>query len=278
MKNMLVPVDFSTVSLNAVNYAVPFARSFGAALHIMNVIPLPTLVDDPVLASALVAQTELMETNQRLMNEKIESLSKTEGINITGSVTEGFPSDIITEIAGEKKVDLIIMGIKGKGKSNSIFGSTVTAVIRKSGFPVLVIPEEADFQPLRHITFACDFDPDIKSESYDLLTDLASGNNIPVTILNVQRNDSVMDVKTAIGKLNTSLAFSKIHPQFHSVYEKNIEEGIDEFIKNNRTDMLAMVAHPHSLFKRIFGTIHTKEMGYQTKIPLLILPDKQKII
>lgn len=273
MKTILVPIDFSTASLNAVNYAVAFAGSVDASIHMINVIPL-TLVDDPVLASVLVMQTEMMENNKQMMKDKIESLSGTTGIKISGLVTVGSPADIIFDIANEKKADLIIMGMKGKGKSNSVFGSTAAAVIRKSGFPVLLIPENGRYQPIRNITFASDFNPHVESESYDLLLNLVEKLNIPVRILNVQKKDAGMDAERAIGKMKTSLAFSRIRPQFHSVTERNVEEGINEFIEKNPTDVLAMVAHPHNLFGRMFGTIHTKEMGYQTKIPLLILSDK----
>ncbi len=274
MKNILVPIDFSKSSLNAANYAVSFAQSFGANLHLINVIPPPMLVDDPVLASVLVTQTELMENNKQLMKENIDSLSKTFGMHITGLVTEGFPSEIISEIANRKKADLIIMGMKGKGKSNSVFGSTATAVIRKSGFPVLLIPEKGDYQPIQKITFASDFNPDIESESYDVLIKMAQKLNIPVCILNVQQKDCSLGAERTIGKMNASLAFSNLHPQFNTIYDSNVEKGIQQFIEENPTDVLAMVAHPHNLFKRLFGTVHTKEMSYQTNIPLLILPDK----
>ena len=227
-----------------------------------------------MLASVLITQAELMESHKQLMKEKIESLSKISGKNINGLVVEGPPSDIISELAGEKKADLIIMGMKGKGKSNSVFGSTATAVIRKSGFPVLLIPENSNYQPIRNITFASDFDPDVESESYDLLINLADKFHVPVSVLNVQKKDAVMGTEKVIGKMNTSLALSRLRPQFHYIYEKNVEEGINEFIENNPTDILAMIAHPHNLFERMVGTVHTKKMSYQTKTPLLILPDK----
>jgi nucleotide-binding universal stress UspA family protein len=274
MKNILVPVDFSKASLNAANYAVSFAQTLDANIFLLNVIPPGVIIDDSILASVLITHAELLETNERLMKEEVESLSKNAKIDIKGLVTEGFPSDIICEIANDIKADLIITGMKGKGKSNSVFGSTATAVIRKSGFPVLVIPEKGDYQPINNITFASDFDPDIESESYDVLIKLAQKLNIPVYILNIQKKDCGLGAERVFGKMKTSLAFSKLHPQFHSVYEKNVEEGINKFIENNPTDVLAMVAHTHNVFERMLGTVHTKEMSYKTKIPLLILPEK----
>jgi nucleotide-binding universal stress UspA family protein len=166
------------------------------------------------------------------------------------------------------------MGMKGKGQSNSVFGSTATAVIRKSGFPVLVIPEKDDFKPIQHITFASDFDPDVESGSYDLLIKLVQKLRVPVYILNVQKNDCSLGAERVIGKMKTSLAFSGLDTQFHSVYDRNVEEGIHKFIENNPTDMLAMVAHPHNLFERMFGTVHTKNMSCESTVPLLILQEK----
>lgn len=278
MKNILVPIDFSKASLNAAKYAVSFAEALSANLHLLNVVPAPVVIDDSILASVLITQAELSENNHRLMKEEVDSLSKKANVEIKSIVAEGLPSDVITEVAKELKAELIIMGMKGKGKSNSVFGSTATAVIRKSGFPVLVIPENGDYQPIRNITFASDFDPDVESDSYDLLIKLAQKLNIPVYVLNVQKKNCALGAERTIGKMKTSLAFSSLHPEFHSVYDRNVEEGIHMFIKKNPTDVLAMVAHPHNLFERMFGTVHTKEMSYQTKIPLLILNDKQKII
>lgn len=278
MKNILVPIDFSKASLNAAKYAVSFAEALSANLHLLNVVPAPVVIDDSILASVLITQAELSENNHRLMKEEVDSLSKKANVEIKSIVAEGLPSDVITEVAKELKAELIIMGMKGKGKSNSVFGSTATAVIRKAGFPVLVIPENGDYQPIRNITFASDFDPDVESDSYDLLIKLAQKLNIPVYVLNVQKKNCALGAERTIGKMKTSLAFSSLHPEFHSVYDRNVEEGIHMFIEKNPTDVLVMVAHPHNLFERMFGTVHTKEMSYQTKIPLLILNDKQKII
>jgi hypothetical protein len=38
--------------------------------------------------------------------------------------------------------------------------------------------------------------------------------------------------------------------------------------------IISVNAIPHNVFERMLGTVHTKEMSYKTKIPLLILPEK----
>ena len=83
-----------------------------------------------------------------------------------------------------------------------------------------------------------------------------------------------MSPAEAIGKMKTSVAFSNLNHQFHTINERNVEEGINKFIEENPTNILAMVAHMHNLFERMFGKVYTRTMSYQTKIPLLVLQGK----
>ncbi|MEO5650789.1 MAG: hypothetical protein ABIR03_12815 [Ginsengibacter sp.] len=70
------------------------------------------------------------------------------------------------------------------------------------------------------------------------------------------------------------MAFSEINHTFYTVEGKNTDVEIRKFIETHPTHILAMVAHKHTIFERIFGVIHTKEMSHKTKIPLLVLQDK----
>ena len=273
MKNILVPVDFSEASHCAAKYAVSLAKPFDATVTLINVIPLAVIIDDSVLAFVMTTQAEILEDHKELMERELESLSGNDWIKIKGIVEEGSPDDIIQNVAKSMGADIIVMGMKGKGKSNSMFGSTTTTIIRKSVFPVFVIPEKAEYKPIENITFASDF-TEINMDRYTLLLDLSEKFNSQIYILNVQKSDSSMSPAEAIGKMKTGVAFSNLNHQFHTINESNVEEGINKFIEKNPTDILAMVAHRHNLFERMFGKVHTKEMSYQTKIPLLVLQNK----
>jgi len=108
----------------------------------------------------------------------------------------------------------------------------------------------------------------------DSVLELAKKFNSEIHILNVQKKDSSLNQGKIIGKMKASLVFSKLNHQFHTINERNVEEGINKFIEKKPTNILAMVAHKHTLFERMFGKVYTKEMSYQTKIPLLVLQSK----
>ena len=271
MKNILVPIDFSKASQNAAEYAVSLAKAFDAEVTFINATQPAIMVEDSVLASVMITQAEILENNKQLMQEEVEALSKNYPSKIKGLVQEGFPADIIDEMAKVKHADLIVMGMKGKGRSNSVFGSTTTTIISKSTFPVFVIPEKADYKAISNITFASDFDAEIEMARYTLLLELAKKFNSLINILNVQKKDSSLKPDKVIGKMSASVAFSRLNHVFYTINEKNVEEGINKFIEKTPTDILAMVAHKHNLFERMFGKVHTRAMSYQTKIPLLVL-------
>lgn len=274
MKNILVPIDFSETSYNAAKYAVSLAQSFNASVILMNVVALPVMIDDSVLASVMITQAEIIENNKKLMKNVVEALSKDYPSKIKGFVTEGAPSEIILNFAEDLHTDLIIMGMKGRGKSNSRFGSTTTTMMRISDVPVLVIPGNVVFKPINTITLASDFDGGKSMGNHIFFKELVEKYHSYIQILKVQKNEYAMTSENVSGKMETDLLLSKLTHRFFTIENNDVERGIHEFLASNPSDILVMVAHKHSVLKRIFGTVHTKEMSYQTKIPLLILQDQ----
>ncbi|MEO8855174.1 MAG: universal stress protein [Ginsengibacter sp.] len=274
MKNILVPIDFSEASHNAVKYAASLAEIFNANLNLLNVVPDTIIIDEEVAEATVSMHQELLAENNNLMTKAIKALSKNHKAKIQGQVEEGSPANVILEIVKETNPDIIIMGMKGKGKSNSVFGSTVTAIVRKSIIPVLIIPENASYQSIDTITFATDFNAGIEKENYSLLLKIAKKFHSFIHILNVQKNEMVIKDEEFIGKMRTFSVFTNEKHNFYTIEDNTVVDGINQFIRQNPSDMLVMMAHRHSFFERMIGKVHTTKMSYETKIPLLILQNK----
>ncbi len=273
MKNIIVPTDFSEASKNAAKYAVSLAKAFDATVHLINVVIPPVTIDDTILPTVMKLQAEILDGNWKLMDKEISELSK-ENPRVTGFVEEGGTMEVISKWFYEKNADLVVMGMKGKGNSNSIFGSTTTSLLQKFSFPIFIIPAKAVFKHIGQITFASDFNTSIEMEKYTMMFKIAEQFNSKISILNVQQSEYSMKREELIGKMQTNLAFSKQERQFHTIIESNVEEGINKFILLHPTDILAMVAHKQSFIQRMFGKSFTKSMSYQTEIPLLVLQNK----
>ena len=270
MKKIIVLTDFSHASHNACVYGVSLAKEFEAAVTLLNVTPPSVVVHDSMFASVMITQAEILQQNRDLMDQAVSELSTLTNQHINGLAKEGYISDVISDMVSEQDADLVVMGMKGRGQSHSVFGSTTTALIRKSSFPVLVIPGEAKYKSIDRIIYASDFDANLEMEKFSALEKIAQKFSAPVIILNVETSDRFTP-QEALGKMKTSVHFSRLNPEFHSIREKDVVTGINKFIEQNPCSLLTMVAHKHSLFNRIFGTVLTKEMSFQTKTPLLVL-------
>jgi len=56
------------------------------------------------------------------------------------------------------------------------------------------------------------------------------------------------------------------------VFSERFEDSLQEYIRENQIDILAMITYPRSFWNRIFHPSITKRMSYHTQIPLLAIP------
>ncbi len=274
IKKIIVAVDFSDSSFNAANYAASMSNIFNAELVLVHAFMNPMAIDQ--MNAELSGQTnkELADVLEDFMKQNVEILQKKFTVKIDSIVKEGPASFILEQCVRERNADLVVMGMKGKGKSNSLFGSTTLTHIRKSKVPVLVIPEKADFKSIQTITLASDFGQETDLANYEILKNIAERNNAFIQILNVRKKESKLSVTQTAGKLKTSMAFNETGHKFFTIEDNEVDDGIEDFLEDNPSDMLVMLSRRHNFFKRIFGTIHTRKMIHETEIPLLVLQDK----
>ncbi len=272
MKKILVPVDFSAASRNASEYAIAFVKIFKAEIVLLHALFIPSPLEDFPGYSPL-SSDEMVQESEYLLRQEIEWLGKTADVSIDGFVRTGSLIEMINHMVDEIKPDFIVMGTNGVGKADGIFGSTVTSCIRIIKLPLLVIPENITFSPVKSICFAADFGKWPSLKSYKLLSQLLLQFKSPLNIVHVAQKEDKMSTEMISGKIRADLLFENVEHRFHTVLNDDVEEGLHEFMTVNKTDLLVMVAHEHNIFKRLFGTVHTKQMTYKSGIPLLILHD-----
>ena len=272
MKKILVAVDFSEASRNASEYAAELAKLYDANLILLHAFYLPFPVGDAPGYIPL-SLAEIQEENNAFLQREIEYLVQQYHIKVEGDVKMGMAAAIIKDTAEEINADLVILGMKGSGSSPGIFGSTVITSIRKTKQPLLIIPVNAKFNLIKHISFATDFESKGGDDRYRLMEEMILKFNAELQIIHVQKGDADMSAQEVAGKIATEQRFSKWQHNFYTVANDNVEKGINDFIAIHPTDMLVMVAHHHSLYQRWFGDIHTNLMAYHAHLPLLVLHD-----
>ncbi len=150
---ILVPIDFSSYSKEALQFAVPFARKFKAELILLHVV-------EPAIypADFNFGQVGIPSIEDELRSKAIAELNKLADketkrrARSSVMVRVGKPFIEIITAAKEENIDLIIMATHGhSGIEQILFGSTAERVVRKAHCPVLTVrsremPEVPDTQ------------------------------------------------------------------------------------------------------------------------------------
>jgi len=135
IQKILVPVDFSDCSVKALQYAIPFARQFGAELKLLYVL-------EPYPAVPEMAPYDFDDLHDS--HQELDALAKAieGGVRSSTSLRKGMPHTEIAEAAREFGADLIIISTHGrKGFSRLLLGSTSEKVVRNAPCPVLIVRE-----------------------------------------------------------------------------------------------------------------------------------------
>jgi nucleotide-binding universal stress UspA family protein len=139
-KHILVPTDLSDGSEEALDCACELARQFGATVHLLHVIGIPTL-GVPELGMALPSTVidSLIRDDQRALDELV---ARKKDCGTFGQVLlrTGDARDLINQTAQEIGADLIVMGTHGRrGVSRALLGSIAESVVRTAPCPVLTV-------------------------------------------------------------------------------------------------------------------------------------------
>jgi len=143
LSTILVPVDFSAGSLEALDFAVSLARRVAASivlLHALDPIYSPGRFDSPRLRP-LRAQA-LKDAKQQLA--MLAKRRVQPHVPVRHQVLNGVAYSVIVEAASKARADLIVMGSEGRtGMNRFLVGSVAEKVIRHARCPVLVVRDKA---------------------------------------------------------------------------------------------------------------------------------------
>lgn len=138
LSRILVPVDFSDCSLEAVEYAALIAERHRASLTLLHVLePVSYGLDFTLLHGG--KREEMRERSTARLGDLTRALADA-GIPADSQVRGGTPFESILDSAKTIPADLIVMGTHGRrGLSHALCGSVAEAVLRQSRCPVLTV-------------------------------------------------------------------------------------------------------------------------------------------
>jgi len=292
MKRFLLPTDFSEPADQAARYALELATVVGAQVLLVHVKHQPMIDSDlPTFPwpepSGRRTQAVLspVETQTR---EELEQYAEGLRLRVGGKVKvqtlllRGIPEEEIPALALREHCDLIVMGTRGHSKLyKTFFGSVTAGVVEQARVPVLVIPEAAVFRGVRHVMYACDFDP-ADGPTIRSVIHLLSPLDFDLCSVYVFNDGGRPYEREDYDGLREALAHhlrgvameGTIHVD--ATGSQDLLEGLEEAVRDNRVDILVMTTHRRSFMTRLTHPSLTKRMIAHTHTPLLIFKAQDK--
>ncbi|MEJ2726294.1 MAG: universal stress protein [Deltaproteobacteria bacterium] len=146
LNRILVGCDFSSDSLLALQYGLSLAQEFEAELHLVHVIEPPVYRDlvRPEGKKAEEYQTTLQERLNRKLAEMVPEEARFWCVP-KSTLLAGQPHEELTKYAVVQNIDLIVLGVHGRGLVEGLLvGSTTDRVIREGPCPVLSVRPTKD--------------------------------------------------------------------------------------------------------------------------------------
>ena len=137
-ETLLVGVDESESSRNALEHAVELAQAVGATLHVITVVdsqPNP-------MQFGVTEVAELDRTKAALVERLTQAIERGD---LTAEVRRGDPPDALLAFATEIDADLLLVGQSEAGRLEAAIGGRTTEQLAKeSQIPLTIVPRSTE--------------------------------------------------------------------------------------------------------------------------------------
>lgn len=283
MIKILVPVSFSDYSLNALSYALKLAEKFKSEITILycfsNYLSRDKDQEEPK-GTPKYAEIEIAEESARKrlrqLTEKLLLESKShKNLHIQYRFEIGYPEDVIPEVSKAMKSEVIVMGTSNKdGAIKQAMGSITGDVMSRAAAPILAVPANSrmDDQKIGKVLFLMELS-DRDFFSLHRLIRIITPFKTQVFAVHHQtskRVDKIDEERITKLKEYCHNTYRNLTIDFDTLMGGNFTESIEEYVKENNIDLIAMTRRRRTLLRQLFSPSVTKKMLYSTEIPLLI--------
>lgn len=151
---ILLPVDGSPLSLEAVHHAIRLVRDgLQGSFVLANVQEPSSLYEMAVVHDPQALRRLAVEAGEHAVAQA-DALLTQAGIEHETEVASGQPANTLIELVENYRCDAVIMGAHGMGESGATFGAVAQELLRHSPVPVMIVRPSARVDTFDTVTDA----------------------------------------------------------------------------------------------------------------------------
>lgn len=250
----LVPIDFTDVTENALNYAIEMSNDS----------------DNEIILLHIEGEHEVKVAESWLTDLVKKYQGDYEG-KISSKIVSGKVAADISEVAKEVNASFIIMGVHGENRFQKLFGSRAVKVISASKTPFIVVQKGTTFKQIKTIAMTIDLDTD-SVQVVKTAVELCKFFRSDLVLVGGDHTDSRLKRKVN-ANMKIALSYLRTHKIDSSVIfleRKEFGEKLLVYCKRNKVDMLAATYYMNT-FQLLSDKFVQKLLNNEVGIPVLTI-------
>ena len=273
MKKIIVPIDFSKNSENALKVAAMLAKKYDAKLYPLHMLN----IQEASLNESVTYQHEKTAFYLKLAEKKIKSfLTKKylSQVEVVPLIKHFKIFSEIDDIAREINADLIVMGSHGASGLKEFFvGSNTEKVVRYAHIPVLVVKNTLLNIDFSDVVLATDFSEEslpafksvlktleiFKSRNHIIYVNLPNENFKTTSEMEQMANDYYVQLEGNADRMIST----------NFICDKSIEQGILTFSNAIGADLICVITHGRKGLSHIFSGSIAEDITNHATLPIM---------
>lgn len=270
MKKIVIPFEFSEVSVNALKYALKkFKHDAIDLVH----VSIGLFGKDQTLA------LNPIKTSERVLTEELGSMIMNElelkafPANVEIKILDGDIVDSIHKYVIKEKVDLVVMGSRDKyDLLDRWIGTVSLGLVKLLDVPVYLIPRYSVYNGYEKALVASDFH--LKETSViQAIKDWNKKHKAYIKFMHIQQNDD--DDFGEESDIIVNSLFEKSDPDFgfeiSRIKSLHVSDSLLATAYNYHADILILIPEAQDFISALLFKSITKEMILKSNIPILFL-------
>lgn len=261
MKTILVPVGSSKNAKSHLQYAIDFAKAFGAKLYVVQIYNVYTK------AGTMIKVDHILERESKAFLEAHVASVDTKGVEVITKTFKGKLIDTIEKVCHALDVDLIILEPRTNSIKDEVYlGKTSGKIVKRTQIPALIVPEGYVYKPIVKMLLA------VKSaviRREGVLQPIHSVKNQFKAILNILlvktpfHEEGDFELNEELKNMVTNTTIAESPTTFQAVLEH---------YKSHSPDLLCVVRRKRGFFSKLWEEdIILKRDFHSSTIPVLVL-------
>ncbi|MDE3181869.1 MAG: universal stress protein [Bacteroidota bacterium] len=281
MKTLLVPVDFTSTSDNAVNFSVEWAKKYLYERIILLRSFYSSMYENMIMSADFSSVNEeylnkKREDEKKILNDLCKDLAEKtgEGIRVQTAVSELPLVRSIIQVIKSENPEMILLGSDTTHANNEAFvAGNAIAIARISPVRVLIVPESYQYQPVEKALVPVDYKTVSSLNKINRLGTSPRWHDVELLVLNVDAMQRHLNpdekFKEAENNLHDYLKNFK-----HEIYyeaEKNVIDGILNFKKIKEAQLMIALPGVHSFLYSLTHKSVSEALYRKCQLPVMIL-------